>query len=220
MTTRERPSDIGTADARRFRDLAAREIRVARRELGISQADAGRGAAMSRSQFSRLELAELDEPTLEQLCRAARAVGLRPAFRLFRGDVRVRDRVQLAIFARFEQLLAPPLARSLRREVPLPIPGDRRAWDGRISDGARTASIECESRLEDIQALTRRIELKQRDDPSAGIVILVVNKTAHNRAVLREHREALRAQLPLDGAEIARALRSGVVPRASGIILV
>jgi hypothetical protein len=34
------------------------------------------------------------------------------------------------------------------------------------------------------------------------------------------HRESLRAQFPLDGAAIARALRPGRVPPAGGIILV
>jgi hypothetical protein len=80
--------------------------------------------------------------------------------------------------------------------------------------------VECESHLEDIQALARRIALKQRDDPGAGVVILVLNRTAHNRNVLAEHREALRVQFPLDGATIARDLRAGRVPKASGIILV
>ena len=50
-------------------------------------------------------------------------------------------------------------------------------------------------------------------------MILVVNQTAHKRQVLAEHRETLRAQFPLDGMAIARALRSGRVPPASGIIL-
>ena len=141
-----------------------------------------------------------------------------PAFQRYKGDVQVRDRAQLALLTRFEALLAPPIR--MRREVPLPIAGDKRAWDGRLSDGTRTASVEGESRIDDCQALARRIELKARDDPSAGPVILVLNRTAHNRDVLREHREALRAQFPLDGAAIARALRRGEVPRAGGIILV
>jgi hypothetical protein len=50
-------------------------------------------------------------------------------------------------------------------------------------------------------------------------VILVVNQTAHNRRILGVHREALRGQFPLDGGAIARALRSGTVPAAAGIIL-
>ena len=104
--------------------------------------------------------------------------------------------------------------------MPLPIPGDQRAWDARIDSPEGRASIEAESRLHDLQAQARRIALKQRDDPQAGVVILVVNRTAHNRRVLAEHRGALRHQFPLDGAAIARALRAGRLPAANGIILV
>src|SRR4051794_12878641 len=173
---------------------------------------------MSQAQYSRLERARIAHPTLDQLCRAIRAVGLVPAFQRYRGEARVRDRAQLALLARFEQLLGPPL--HMRREVPLALVGDKRAWDARITSGDATAPIEGESRVEDCQALARRIELKRRDDPRAGVVILVLNKTAHNRDVLRLHREALRVQFALDGWEIARSLRRGEVPRASGVILV
>ena len=121
------------------------------------------------------------------------------------------------MLGRFEGLLALPLR--LLREVSVPIAGDLRAWDGRIIGGARNASVECESRIHDAQALERRIALKIRDDPGAGIVILVVNSTAHNRRVLAEHREALRERFPLDGGAIARALRQGQVPARGGIIL-
>ncbi len=172
---------------------------------------------MSGWQLGRLERRDLAKPTLEQLCRAARAVGLRPWFKLYPDEAPVRDAAQLKLLARFEQLLGPPLR--LRREVPLPIAGDLRAWDGRITDGRLTASIEGESKLDDVQAVARRIELKTRDDPDAGIVILVLNRTAHNRRILAVHREALRAQFPLDGAAIARDLRRGRVPVGSGIIL-
>jgi transcriptional regulator with XRE-family HTH domain len=217
MATRERPGDRGAEDARSLFATIGREIRAARRERGMSLAAAGRRADMSGWQLGRLERRDLAEPTLEQLCRAARAVGLRPWFKLYPDEAPVRDAAQLKLLARFERLLAPPLR--LRREVPLPIAGDLRAWDGRITDGKRTASIEGESKLDDVQAVSRRIELKTRDDPDAGVVILVLNRTAHNRRILVDHREALRAQFPLDGAAVARELRRGRVPLESGIIL-
>jgi hypothetical protein len=50
-------------------------------------------------------------------------------------------------------------------------------------------------------------------------VILIVNRGRHSRAVINEHRESLRAQFPLDGAAIARALRAGRIQPASGIIM-
>ena len=103
--------------------------------------------------------------------------------------------------------------------MPLPIASDLRAWDARITDGLATASIEGEARLDDIQAVSRRVALKQRDDPGAGAVILLVNRTTHNRAVVAQHRDALRAQFPMDGAAILAELRRGRVPRAGGILL-
>jgi hypothetical protein len=157
-------------------------------------------------------------PTLDQLCRAAHAVGLQPFLRLHPGNVRIRDRGQQPLLARLEALLPP--SSILRREVGLPIPGDRRAWDARVvSRGGGIASLDAEARLEDIQALARRTALKQRDDPDCGVVMLVINRTAHNRRVLAEHRESLRVQFPLDGATILRELRAGRVPQANGIAL-
>jgi transcriptional regulator with XRE-family HTH domain len=217
MAVRQRLGDLGATDARRLVAAAGREIRAARRTLGISQRASARRAGVSPSQFGRIERGEIRHPTLDQLCRAGRSVGLDPSFRYFAAAAPVQDAAQLAILARFESLLASPLR--LRREVPLPIAGDQRAWDGRVAGDGAGASIEAESRLEDVQAVARRIELKARDDPGSGVVLLVLNRTAHNRRVLAEHREALRAQFPLDGAAIARALRSGHLPAASGIIL-
>jgi transcriptional regulator with XRE-family HTH domain len=217
MATRQRPGDLGAEDARGIGLAAGREIRLVRRRLAMSLDAAGRRAGMSGSQFGRIERGAIRRPTLDQLCRASRAVGLKPWFAQYPSGEPVRDAPQLALLARFERLLASSLR--LRREVPLPVAGDLRAWDGRITDGSHTASVEGESKLDDVQAVSRRIELKRRDDPDAGAVILVVNRTAHNRRVLAEHRESLRGQLPLDGAAIARELRRGRVPPAGGIIM-
>lgn len=193
------------------------EVRAQRMTLGISQELAASRAGVSESAYARFERGELGRPTLDRLCRAARAVGLAPSLSFYPTGEPIRDAAQLALLSRFEALLGPPLR--LRREVPLPIQMDLRAWDGRITDGRRTASIEGESKLHDIQAISRRLALKARDDPGAGVVILVVNQTAHNRRILAAHREALRSQFPLDGGAIARALRAGTVPAAAGIIL-
>jgi transcriptional regulator with XRE-family HTH domain len=217
MGTRQRAGDHGAADARRQVEAVGRDIRSARMALGMSIAAAGRRGGMSPAQHGRIERGEIRRPTHDQLCRAARAVGLEGVLKVYPSGSPVRDLGQLAVLGRFEALLAPRLA--LSREVPLPIPGDQRAWDGRIIGGDRPASVECEVHLHDTQALARRIGLKSRDDPGAGVVILVVARSAHNRRVLAEHREALRLQLPLDGAAIARELRAGRVPRAGGIIM-
>jgi len=218
MPTRLRHADLGAADARRVVNDGAEELRVARRAYGSSQRTVARRAGLSPSQYGRIERGELRRLTLQDLTRAARAVGLRCSVRFYPSELRVHDAGQLAVLDRLERMLAPPLR--LRREVALPIAGDLRAWDGRATDGRRTASIDAEARLGDLQALARRTLLKLRDDPDAGVVLLAVNRTAHNRATLRAHREALRADFPLDGAAIVRHLRRGEIPPASGVILV
>ena len=184
----------------------------------MSSQTAARRGGLSPAQHGRIERGELRRPSFEHLCRAARAVGLDASLKAYPSAATVRDAGQLAVLARFEAMLAVPLV--LGREAALPAVGDQRAWDGKIRGADRPASIECEVHLHDLQAMTRRIALKTRDDPDAGAVILVVARTAHNRRVLAEHRESLRVQFPLDGAAIARELRAGRVPRESGIILV
>jgi transcriptional regulator with XRE-family HTH domain len=217
MATRERPGDVGAADARRTLGTIGPELKAGRRELGMSQARASRRAGISRSLLGRVERGQLATVTVDHLARAARAVGLKAVVKLYPDETPVRDQGQLALLARFEERINPPIR--LRREVALPIASDLRAWDARITDGDATASIEGEARLNDVQAVSRRVALKQRDDPQAGAVILLVSRTAHNRAVVALHRDALRAQFPMDGAAILAALRRGTVPRASGILM-
>jgi transcriptional regulator with XRE-family HTH domain len=217
MATRERPGDRGAREARDLANTASHELRAARISLSMSLDAAAQRAGLSAAALWRLETSRVAEPTLVNVARAARAVGLRASLKLYPIDELVRDTPQLRIIERFAVVLAPPIR--LAREVGLPIPGDRRAWDARITDGERTASIEAESKLTDVQAVARRVDLKSRDDPGAGAVILLLNRTAHNRRVLAEHREALRTQFPLDGGAILQDLRRGRVPAASGILL-
>jgi transcriptional regulator with XRE-family HTH domain len=218
MATRQRPGDIGAEDAQELLAEARRELRLHRRAAGLSIEAAARRAGMSATRFGDLERGKVTSPGFESMCRAARAVGLKPTFRLYATGENVVDAGQLPTLARLEAKLAPSLR--MTREVGLPIRGDLRAWDARITDGRATLSLDAEARLDDLQAVARRVALKQRDDPDAGVAILVLNKTAHNRRVLAEHREALRAQFPLDGWAILRELRAGRIPKAGGIVLI
>lgn len=217
MATRARPGDVGAADARRIRLEIGQEFRSTRQTLGLSLAAVGRRAGVSGTQVGRIERGAIGEPTVDQLCRVARALGLKASLKLYPDGAPVRDAGQLPLLDRLEHVL--PDGMPLRREVVLPIAGDQRAWDARIRADGRTASIDAEARLGDIQAVSRRVALKQRDDPDAGVVILLVNRTDRNRRVLNEHREALREQFPLDGAAILRHLRAGRIPPAGGILL-
>ncbi len=192
------------------------DLRTARRASGLSQETAGAAAGMTHTQFGRIERGEIPALTLDQVSRAAVAVGLKFAARLYPDGDAVRDAAQLRLLERFRLTLPP--GTSWRTEVPLPIPGDRRAWDAVIGLGGRQAGCEAETRLTDIQALERRVALKARDG-DVDVVILVVADTANNRAVLDREREALRALLPFDGRDVLKALRSGLLPRGGGLIV-
>ena len=172
---------------------------------------------MSHAQFGRIERALLPRLTLEQACRAGFAVGLRIGARAYPSGDPVRDAGQLRLLERFVALL-PALAR-VDREAPLPIAGDPRAWDAIVTLDGRRGGCEAETHLRDIQALERKLATKLRDG-GVDVLILVVSDTVHNRAVLEDHRSALRALLPLDGLEVRRALRNGRLPNANGLILV
>ena len=172
---------------------------------------------MSHAQFGRIERGGLVHLTFEQACRAGYAVGLRFGGQMYAGGDPVRDTAQLRLLERFVALL-PSLAR-VDREVPLPVPGDRRPWDALVTLDGRRAGCEAETRLGDMQALERKLAQKVRDG-QVDLLLLVIADTAHNREVLELHRHVLRDLLPLDGPQVRRALRNARLPLSSGIVLV
>ena len=171
---------------------------------------------MSRSQLGRIERGELPRVSLDQACRAAAALGLSLSVQAYPDGDPVRDAGHRRLESRL-RIVVPPGA-GWQAEVPMPIPGDRRAWDVVVTIAGRRAGCECEQRLGDLQALERRIALKLRDG-AADVLILVVADTAANRRVLRQHREELRGLLPLDSREILGAFRAGRLPGANGILI-
>jgi transcriptional regulator with XRE-family HTH domain len=193
------------------------EIREARHSAGISLRTAAAAVGMSHAQFGRIERAELAGVSVDQLCRACAAVRLRFSSRAFPDGDPVRDRAQLALIARFRILLPPEIP--VRAEVPLPIPRDPRAWDLVLGVRPDPTGVEAESRIRDVQALQRGIELKQRDGAMAR-VILLLNDTATNRRVLELHRPDLAGTFPLGGRAILEALRGGRTPSANGILVI
>ena len=216
MASREDHANEGRGNARSIRGTMGQEVRGARLAAGLSQLAAGGAAGMSHAQLGRIERGELRELTVDQLSRACAAVGLKLAVRAYPDGDPVRDVAQLALLDRFRSYL--PTGTRWRTEVPLPIPGDRRAWDGLASLGNMTLAVEAETRIRDIQALERRLGLKARDGGLEKL-LLVVSDTRSNRQVVAAHRETLRPLLPLDGRDVLHALRAGRLPEASGILL-
>lgn len=204
------------AQARRSQIELGHDIRNARLSSATSQRVAGHRVGMSHAQFGRIERAEIQGLTIDQAGRACAAVGLRLLVKAIPGGDPALDAGQLALLERFRRQL--PATVQMRTEVPLPIPGDRRAWDGFIRLDAVNIGIEAEARIRDVQAIDRRCALKRRDG-AVAVVILLVADTASNHRMLALHREALRSSFPLDTRQALAALRAGHAPPSSGIVV-
>jgi hypothetical protein len=152
---------------------------------------------------------------LGRLFRAAAAVGLTPSVRLFPDGDPLRDAGQSRLLARLHAEVHPSLR--WRTEVPLPTPGDLRAWDAVVSGPDWWRPVEVEAALRDAQATERRLALKCRDGDAAA-PILVLAETRRNRAALAAAPAAF-ATLPVRTGEILAALRQGEDP-CSGIVFV
>jgi len=201
----------------RIRTTIGMELRNSRRGAGLSQRVAGGAVGMSHAQVGRIERGKVADPTVGQLARLAAAVGLDLSVRLYPGTDAVRDAAQLRLFGRFRLGLHPALR--WRTEVPLPLGGDRRAWDAVIDGDGWRAHVEAETRIGDVQALLRRLALKMRDG-GADRVILVVARTRANTATLAAVRSAMTTSFPLAQRVIVTRLQEGADPGGSGIVCI
>lgn len=192
------------------------EIRLTRRGAGLSLRAAAESVGMSESVLSRLERGRLDGVSVAQLALACAAVGLRFSARAYPDGDPVRDAAHTKLLQRLRSVVDPRA--TWRTEVPLPVPGDLRAWDALIRIRNAVVAVEAEVRLADLQALERRIALKRRDG-GVELVILLVADTHGNRRVLAAHLDALRAGFPLGTRAVLASLRSGRPPVASGIVV-
>ena len=217
MATRERPLERAIRVAERDRIDAGREIHDARVAAGLSLRSVGRAAGTSASQALRVERAELESLSIEQIARHAAAVGLDARLRLYPGPDPARDAGQHAIRDRFRLRLGPTLR--LLGEVPIRT-GDLRAFDGVIvgfPDGRRLPT-EYESRFSDAQAQIRRVLLKVQD---AGLedVLIVIGDTRRNRDGVRAAESLLRDRFPLTARHVLACLAAGRYPAGSAVIL-
>jgi transcriptional regulator with XRE-family HTH domain len=195
-------------------DLAT-ELREARLAAGISQDHVGRVAGLNQSMISRVERGRVASAGVDVLARHCAALGLRLSLRVYPDGDAVRDAAQLRLLGRLRAEVHGSCG--WRTEVPVAGAGDLRAWDAVLS-GPGTVAVDAETRLHDIQHVQRRSELKWRDSGLDRLVLLVA-ATNHNRAVIREHREALRSTFPADTAEVMAALRRGRLPPRNGIVI-
>jgi transcriptional regulator with XRE-family HTH domain len=216
MPTRDRPIDRAVRRSGRLRQVAGDELRNARIGLGLSQRFVANASGISQTQVSRIERAALSSVTIDALCRMATVVGLDVSIKFYPGDRPFRDQAQIRLLDRFRLEVGPPLI--LKAEVPIPIPGDQRAWDLCIVGLPEIYGVEAETRLWDLQAVQRKLTLKARDS-NIGRVILLVSATHANRTALDLAAASLEEMFPVGGRAALRALRAGQDPGGSAIIL-
>ena len=217
MPTRDRRLGRALATSRRLITIAMSEINAARVRAGVSQEDLGRAVGMSASQVGRFERGQLQDVSIEQVCRLSVGVGLVPSLRLYPGGDPIRDVAQARLLGRMRVRVGPPVR--WRSEVPISLRDDLRAWDSVLDGTGCIDGVEAETRLGDVQATERRILQKHRDDESVRHVFLLIADTRANRAALAVTREGLRGNFPLDTREALASLANGRCPGANAQII-
>jgi transcriptional regulator with XRE-family HTH domain len=192
------------------------ELRRARRGAGLSQRLVGRASGLSHSTVSRIESAALPNASIAELARIGAVVGLHMSLRTYPGGDPLRDAGHVKLLSRFRRHVSASL--SWQTEVPLPIEGDRRAWDAVIRGPTFRIGVEAETRVVDVQAVARKVSLKRRDG-GVDYVVLVLAATATNRANAAALLSAFDGQSRLDSRTILDALARGADPGGSGIVI-
>ena len=219
MSTRERPIDRGHRLATADITKAGHEIGVAREIIGKSLESVGRSSGISPSQVGRIERGKLTTVSVDQLARVGAAVGLDVRVRVYPGPDPVLEAGQVALLGRLRGRLHPDLG--FRTEVPLPIPGDQRAWDAiidRLRGLARHLPVEADTRLVNGQDQLRRVMLKLRDSGFDHVLFLLAD-TRMNREALAATASTFAVDFPVSPRRALAALATGEHPGGSALVL-
>ena len=217
MGVQERAVDRGR---RLGREVVARiggELRAARIDRGLTIDVVAAALGISNAHVSRIERALAPAVSLDVLVRFATIVGLDLTVRTYPGPGALRDIAQITLLEDIRSRLHASIRWGV--EVPLPIAGDQRAWDGLLSGPGWRYGVEAETLPRDAQALVRRLNLKQRDGEVDG-VILVLRDTRRARLFRRAAAAELAAAFPVPGLDALRRLRAGEDPGGNAVILV
>ena len=217
MATRETRLERGR---RRGQDIVRRvvsELTETRRVASVSQASLARELGRSQSDLSRLErLVDIDRVSLVEVAEVAALLGLELSAGLHPAGEPLRDKGHHALIGRFRTELSS--AFKVLAEVPLPTPGDRRAWDLLLRLSAQLTGVEAETRIRDMQRLVRHVHRRERDGGVDAIVLLLA-ATRANRELIDELRLALGPSYSTPPRLILKALRSGQPIPGSGVVM-
>jgi len=193
-----------------------RELRLARVSAGLRQIDVAKAIGTSKSRICRVEHGRIARLSVASISMHAAAVGLRPWLKLYPLAGRLLDKPQLQLLGRFRGRLHGSW--TWETEVPMPIPGDLRSGDCRISIKGCAILVEAHSRFSDYQAQTARARRKKRD-LEADRLIMLISATHANRAALSEARTIADGSFPLGTRQTMAALGAGRDPGADAIVL-
>src|ERR687895_253334 len=161
MPTRTRPQFEAIRLGRWVLMETGRELRLARITAGLTQADVARAVGVSPSRTSRVERGLALKLSIPELYRHAAAVGLKPWLRFFPAGRHVIDKAQLQLIDRLRARVASVWRWEM--EVPVPISGDLRAADVRLSIIGCQIVVEAYTRFADGQGQIRSAQIKARD---------------------------------------------------------
>ncbi len=176
---------------------------------------------MGSGQVARICRGQSPNLSIVRAAQLLGALGLDLSARAFPAGMPVRDLAQLRLLERLRRRIGPGL--TWRIEVPvveLTAAGfvDRRAWDAAIDGPGWSARVDAETHLGDVQAVARRVALKQRD-ANVDCVILLLAETRHHREVVRLVEGALAVQFPVQPRTALAALAAGRSPKGNALIL-
>lgn len=226
MSTLRREVADGRAHGRRLLGDLCRELDDALRSAGLSYAAVGRAVGLSGDQVGRICRGESKGVGVVRLAVLFATVGLELTARSYPSGDPIHDAPQAAVLERFRRRVGAGIP--IRFEVPVVEAAvlrssggwvDRRARDAVIDVDGTCVAIEAETRVRDVQALLRHLELKRRDG-RVDRLLLLLNDTAHNRRVAASAGDTLRAQFPGSARATFRALRAGAAPRADAVLLI
>ncbi len=207
--------DRGTRLGNRLETRLTSELRTARETANVSQRRLAALLGVSQTDIWRAETGRR-RVTLESLAAWASVLGLELSAGLHPFGDPIRDRGHQALIARFIAALAPTWR--IARELPFPTPGDPRTWDAVIRVSAQIVGVECETRVRDVQAFTRRVHQREATGGVHAILIVLAD-TATNRRLLPQLLAALGESYVTPRRRLLNALRSGQPVPGSGVVL-
>jgi transcriptional regulator with XRE-family HTH domain len=192
-------------------------------DSGLSIRVVADAAGISGPQISRIERGLIPTCSIDQLARIGAVVGLDVRVRTYPGSDALRDAGQVRVIERFRAKVHAGVP--IRLEVPLPIVGDRRAWDMWLADLVdeqgrhRSMPAEVETRIGDAQAQLRRLTLKMRDAEVEHVLLVVADTPANRRAVAAAW-NVLGGMFPISPRKALAALAAGRYPGGSSLIFI